>query len=159
MAFFHDYILGEESGANQFAVDTTPTGKIRMAFWPYTEDSGGGSRDLWGAAIELFSVPNAGTKYCQGQQFELEWPPQQPKDGQYQSLPGQTPYYPKDDPTYSFPNEVVVQVRGSDDDDDNVFTPREAFYQESHNRNSNIWVLCQHKVHRIKFKITIDEVN
>ena len=159
MAFFHDFILGEESGANQFAVDTTPTGKIRMAFWPYTEDSGGGSRDLWGAAIELFSVPNAGTKYCQGQQFELEWPPQQPKDGQYQSLPGQTPYYPKDDPTYSYPNEVVVQVRGSDDDDDNVFTPREAFYQESHNRNSNIWVLCQHKVHRIKFKITIDEVN
>ena len=157
--FMHDYVLGKDaSGSNMSATDNDPTGKIRVAIWPYAEESSPGNRDYWGAAIELFDLVNAGTAYGQGQQFELEWPPEQPKGGTYQSLPGTTPYYPKDDPSYSFPNEIVVPVRASDDDDDNRFTPREAFYQESHNRNSNIWVLCQHKVHRIKFRITIDEV-
>ena len=155
----HDYVLGKDaSGSNKPYTDTDPTGKIRVAIWPFAEDSGDGDRDYWGAVVELFDVVNAGAAYCQGQQFELEWPPEQPKGGTYQAMPGQTPYFPKDDPSYSFPNEIVVPVRSSDDDDDNTFTPREAFYQESHNRNSNIWVLCQHKVERIKFKITIDEV-
>ena len=157
--FMHDYVLGKDaSGSNKPYTDTDPTGKIRVAIWPFAEDSGDGDRDYWGAVVELFDVVNAGAAYCQGQQFELEWPPEQPDGTKYQSLPGTTPYYPKDDPSYSFPNEVVVPVRASDDDDDNTFTPREAFYQESHNRDSNVWVLCQHKVHRIKFKITIDEV-
>ena len=157
--FMHDYVLGKDaSGSNMSATDVDPSGKIRIAIWPYAEDSGDGDRDYWGAVVELFDLVNAGSAYCQGQQFELEWPPEQPKGGTYQSMPGQTPYFPKDDPSYSFPNEVIVPVRSFDDDDDNTFTPREAFYQESHNRNSNIWLLCQHKVERIKFKITIDEV-
>ena len=127
-----------------------------MAFWPYADEGDEDARDRWGCAIELFGLVNAGSNYRQGDQFELVWPPRQPKDTAYQALPGTTPYFPKDDPAYSFPDRLELLVRGEEDPEQ--FTPREAFYQESHNRTSNVWLLCQHKLDRVKFRITIDEI-
>ena len=153
MAFFHDYLLGSIIDGTWKTLNP-PSGKVRMAFWPYADEGDNDARDRWGCAIEVFGLVNAGTNYRQGDQFELVWPPYQPNN--YQALPGSTPYFPKDDPNYSFPDRLELLVRGENNPEE--FTPREAFYQESHNRDSNVWLLCQHKLDRVRFRITIDEI-
>ena len=168
MSFMHDYVLGEYGNANRI-VDTQPNAKVRMAFWPYTvpntdfdssTDLRYGNSIYWCAGVEVFDV-TIGDSYQVGQEFELQYPPIQPQKNRYQNVSGNTtPYYPRDvGNTVSLPKEIILEAEDKDSAPER-FTPREVFYQESHNRDSNLWYLCQtdQKVDRIKFKLTIDEV-
>ena len=168
MSFMHDYVLGE-FGAQERIVDTIPNGKVRMAFWPYTVpptdfvdgvDLRYGNSIYWCAGVEVFGVTE-GDAYQINQEFEFEYPPIQAQKNKYQNVAGSvTPYYPRDNGTnVSLPREIILEAEDRESDPER-FTPREVFYQESHNRDSNLWYLCQsdQKVDRIKFKLTIDEV-
>ena len=164
----HDYVLGE-FGAQERIVDTIPNGKVRMAFWPYTVpptdfvegvDLRYGNSIYWCAGVEVFGVTE-GDAYQINQEFEFQYPPVQAQKNKYQNVAGSvTPYYPRDNGTnISLPREIILEAEDRDSDPER-FTPREVFYQESHNRDSNLWYLSQsdQKVDRIKFKLTIDEV-
>jgi len=169
MSFMHDYILGEY-GNKKKANDVT--GKLRMAFWPYTiKDSSrnlnprSGNSIYWGCAIELFDVLDEGYAYSKGQSFDLEWPPRQPTKSTYEDANSNpaTPHYPRDaNSGVTLPTRIRVKTVGEDADDrfNNSFQPKESIYQESHNRDSNVWYICQsdRALDRIKFRITIEEV-
>ena len=174
MSFMHDYVLGELPGGVK-VTDNKPDAKIRLAFWPYTVpdedyDDGDprfGNNVFWACAVECFDVVNRGTAYQAGQTFVSEWPPVQPDKPRYQNRGGQqTPYYPRDPGgDEPLPNEITVRTRGIEDRvsrrfDEDKYTPREVIYQESHNRDSNLWYICQNrrKLDRVAFKITIEEV-
>lgn len=175
MSFMHDYVLGLQ-GAEEKQTDNNPTGKIRLAFWPYTvadqyydedEDPRYGNYIFWACAVECFDVLDRGTAYQVGQEFIYEWPPRQPDKPKYRNRGGNfTPYYPRDPGgDESLPDEITVSTRGIEDRvsryfDEDTYTPREVIYQESHNRDSNLWYICQNdrKLDRVKFKITIEEV-
>ena len=173
MSFMHDYVMGEY-GNKERAIENSNLGKIRMAFWPYSIPdqswSGGsryGSNIYWGCAVEVFDIIDRGEAYQVGQEFELVWPPEQPKKPKYQNSNGSvTPYFPRDaGANVPLPKEIDVTTIGMSDRtarrySEDRYTPREVFYQESHNRDSNIWYMCQTggKVDRVKFKIIIDEV-
>ena len=168
MSFMHDYVVGE-FGAENRITDAQPNGKVRMAFWPYTvpntdfdsnADLRYGNSIYWCVGAEVIDV-TVGDAYQQGQEFTYEFPPQQPQKNRYQNVSGATtPFYPRDvGNTVSLPKEIILEAEEQGADPER-FTPREVFYQESHNRDSNLWYLCQsdQKVDRVKFKITIDEV-
>lgn len=156
MSFFHDYTLGV-FGNEETQTSVKPSGKVRIAFWPYTV-SIDGDHDRWGCGVELFDLINGGTSYTEGDSFVLEWPTKQPKKDSYQDLgTSVTPYWPRDDSSFSFPNEVDLSRRGESGSE--TYTPRYAFYQESHNRDSNIWYVSQYKMKPIRFRINIEEVN
>ena len=77
------------------------------------------------------------------------------------SLP--SPFYPRDNNSgHVHPKRLNVNTIGTDINDryENTYSPKEVFYQESHNRDSNLWYMCQtdRKVKRIKFRIEIEEV-
>ena len=175
MSFMHDYKLGEY-GAKQNSTDTGGSGKIRVAFWPYTvmpsHKPAGTPRYsnsiYWACGVEIMDVLNEGYAYGVGQTFDLHWPPIQNESDDYQDLVGSTtPYFPRDSgasilPGHpdKLPKKIRVQTLGEDPDDrfNNSYSPKEVFYQESHNRSSNIWYLCQKKKDRVKFRIEIEEV-
>ena len=74
-----------------------------------------------------------------------------------------TPFYPRDKNTgVDLPNRINSATIGNDISDryENTYAPKEVIYQESHNRDSNLWFMCQsdRKVKRIRFKIEIEEV-
>ena len=173
MSFMHDYVVGEY-GNKERAIENSNLGKIRMAFWPYsipdqwyTGGSRYGNNIYWGCAVEVFDIIDRGQAYQVGQEFEMVWPPEQPKKPKYQNSNGSvTPYFPRDaGANVPLPKEIDVTTIGMSDRtarkfSEDRYTPREVFYQESHNRDSNIWYMCQTggKVDRVKFKIIIDEV-
>ena len=180
MSFMHDYILGQV-GNDESITDVGGNAKLRMAFWPYTvtdsqyddnsdddENQRYGSGIYWSCAVECFDVIDGGDSYQVGQQFEMQWPPAQKQKGKYQNESGSvTPYYPRDEgANVPLPKEITpANTVGATDRIarrfmEDTYTPREVFYQESHNRDSNLWYLCQseRKVDRVKFKITIEEI-
>ena len=122
----------------------------------------------WACGVEIMDVLNEGYAYSVGQTFDLQWPPIQDESDDYQDLVGSTtPYFPRDNganllPGHpdKLPKKIRVQTVGEDPDDrfNNSYSPKEVFYQESHNRSSNIWYLCQKKKDRVKFRIEIEEV-
>ncbi|UNH61209.1 hypothetical protein SSZBM1_92 [Synechococcus phage S-SZBM1] len=158
MSFMHDYVLGV-FGNEQKQTAITPTGKVRVAFWPYAVSiDDPADHDRWGCAIELFDVIDGGNSYVEGDSFVLEWPTKQPTKGSYQDLgTSTTPYWPRDDENFSFPNELELKRRGGSDSE--TYVPRYAFYQESHNRDSNIWYVSHYKMKPVRFRVTIEEVN
>ena len=98
----------------------------------------------------------------------MTWPPRQKQIDKYQnanSPNASTPYYPRDRnvfPEHNIPDRIKARTVGNDANDryDDTYSPKEVFYQESHNRDSNLWFLCQsdRKLDRVKFKIEIEEV-
>lgn len=156
MSFIQDYVLGRVENQEE-VVQIPPTGKIRLGFWPYTESVDVES-DRWGCAIECLEIPNAGGVYREGDYFDLEFPQPQPRRDSYQPQQyADSPFFPWSDPAFSMPTSVTLQRRG--DSKPEIYTPRESFYQESQNRDSNIWYLSHYKVKRVKFRVTIEEVS
>lgn len=176
MSFMHDYVLGL-SGAEERLLDEDdlgPQAKVRVAFWPYTVKSSTmsanaprfGNSIYWACGVEMFDLLDRGTSYQAGQTFDMNWPPIQRQKDMYGnandgSLP--SPFYPRDDNTgVELPKRLNVNTVGNDINDryENTYAPKEVFYQESHNRDSNLWYLCQsdRKVKRVKFRIEIEEV-
>lgn len=158
MSFFHDYVLGV-FGNEQTQTANKPTGKVRVAFWPYAVSiDDPADHDRWGCAVELFNVIDTGNSYIEGDSFVLEWPTKQPTKGSYQDLGSSTtPYWPRDDQNFRFPNEIELNRKG--DSGSELYVPRYAFYQESHNRDSNVWYVSHYKMKPIRFRITIEEVS
>jgi hypothetical protein len=176
MSFMHDYILGEFDSEESFQDGNTsrPSGKVRIAFWPYTSMSNNadssdpryGNSIYWGCGVELFDLLDRGTSYSKGQCFDLVWPPNQKQKDTYgdaNDLGNPTPFYPRDKNTnIDLPQRINSATIGNDISDryENTYAPKEVIYQESHNRDSNLWFVCQSdkKLKRIRFKIEIEEV-
>jgi hypothetical protein len=176
MSFMHDYVLGEFDSEESFQDGSTsrPAGKVRIAFWPYTSKSNladsseprYGNSIYWGVGVELFDLLDRGTSYSVGQSFDMTWPPNQKQKDTYgdaNDLGNPTPFYPRDKNTgVDLPKRINSATIGNDIADryENTYAPKEVIYQESHNRDSNLWFMCQtdRKVKRIKFKIEIEEV-
>ena len=175
MSFMHDFILGQRDDEGQ-VTENGPTAKLRMAFWPYAvmgSHKGAGNPRYanaiyWACAVECFDVLDRGAAYVKGQTFTMTWPPRQKQIDKYQnanSPNASTPYYPRDRnvfPEHNIPDRIKARTVGNDANDryDDTYSPKEVFYQESHNRDSNLWFLCQsdRKLDRVKFKIEIEEV-
>jgi len=176
MSFMHDYVLGEFDSEESFQDGSVnrPAGKVRIAFWPYTSKSNDsdsseprfGNAIYWGVGVELFDLLDRGTSYSAGQSFDLTWPPiQKQKDtyGDANDVGNPTPFYPRDKNTnIDLPDRINSATIGNDISDryENTYAPKEVIYQESHNRDSNLWFVCQtdRKLKRIRFKIEIEEV-
>ena len=177
LSFMHDYVLGEFDAEESFQDGNTtrPSAKVRIALWPYTamsnnadlsEEPRYGNALYWACGVEVFDLLDRGTSYSAGQSFDLTWPPIQKQKDTYGDAndPGNpTPYYPRDKNTnIDLPDRINSATIGNDISDryDNTYSPKEVIYQESHNRDSNLWFLCQtdRKVKRVRFKIEIEEV-
>ena len=87
----------------------------------------------WGCSVELLDLLETGEAYAVGDTFEFEYPSRENLH------------------TISSPSNIIIKnVR---------YTPKQAFYQESYNLDSNIWYLCQNReVERVRFRLTIEEV-
>lgn len=173
MSFMHDFTLGDIDDEKKVTEEGS-SGKIRMAFWPYTvmgSHKGAGTPHYanaiyWACAVECFDVLNRGVAYAKGQHFDFVWPPKQRQKDEYQNadaLGATTPYYPRDrNAGHRIPDRLIAKTVGNEDGDryDDTYSPKEVFYQESHNRDSNLWFLCQsdRKLDRVKFRIIIEEV-
>jgi|SaaInlV_100m_DNA_5_1039725.scaffolds.fasta_scaffold02999_3 hypothetical protein len=176
MSFMHDYVLGLVDSEERLLDedDLGPQAKVRVAFWPYSVKSSDmspsaprfGNSIYWACGVEMFGLLDRGTSYQAGQTFDLQWPPYQKQKDMYGnandgSLP--SPFYPRDNNSgHVHPKRLNVNTIGTDINDryENTYSPKEVFYQESHNRDSNLWYMCQsdRKVKRIKFRIEIEEV-
>lgn len=168
MSFMHDYVLGENDDGSR-VTENAPSGKVRMAFWPYTVIDGDREEDTerfgnsiyWACAVECFDVLNEGKSYKKNETFDFVWPPKD-RDEYQDADDAITPYNPRDEGTgISLPDRIQCDTLGTDSDDrfDNSYSPKQVFYQESHNRDSNLWYICQSdkKLNRIKFRIEIEE--
>ena len=172
MSFMHDYNLGEYDDKRK-VTEEIPSAKIRLAFWPYTvmgshTNSAATYSEYglyWGCAVELFDLLDRGAAYQQNQTFDLVWPPEQPRDynNANNDTSDSTPYWPRDKNSgVKLPSRITVDTVGTDPNDrySREFAPKQAIYQESHNRDSNVWYFCQtdKKMDRIKIRIEVEEV-
>lgn len=85
----------------------------------------------WFARVSIDSVTSWGKRYSENDSLTIQWPPAriQTTDGNEPSVP----YYPKQT---NLPKDVLVRDRTTNRFKRNA---RWAIYQESHNKNSNVW--------------------
>ena len=105
--------------------------------------------------INIIDVVNKGKGYAKGSEFVLTWPPM--RGNKSTEDPSQTPYYPDQETGFSIPagkqlawweNEEIVRR-----------SLKEAFYQESHNKDSVVWYSATDKAKfRVRFKVTLTSV-
>ena len=108
----------------------------------------------WQAVIQLIDVINVGAGYTKAVEFVLSWPPE--RDPIHENA-SNTPYFPDQESNFSYPQGKVVSWW--ENDEIVKRTAKEAFYQESHNKNSVVWYYGTDRTKfRVKFKVTITSV-
>ncbi len=153
--FMHDYTLDTLAGAGAPSFDDACKIRLGITFYPVITQLTGSSRTVhyWQAMINVMSVMNAGSGYSEGQKFVLQWPPK--RDTKTENA-ANTPYYPDQESGFKIPHTPVVAWFESADMVKRM--AKEAFYQESHNKESPIWYLSSDKDEfRVKFSIIITE--
>ena len=175
--FIQDYWLIPEDDENQedHGIGAN-TAKIRVGitFWAKNEGYGTGSRRTTNfyATIELLEVLDYGDGYGEGQEFVFYWPPKYTdRITDYSTANSVSPYSPTLDPHRSvsgsynpvsknIPAEIAINYepggRGYRDTKRPVY---DAYYQESHNRESMYWFIDKKEYKdRVKFKVRINGV-
>ena len=175
--FIQDYWLIPEDDENQedHGIGAN-TAKIRVGitFWAKNEGYGTGSRRTTNfyATIELLEVLDYGDGYGEGQEFVFYWPPKYTdRITDYSTANSVSPFSPTLDPHRSvsgsynpvsklIPAEIAINYepggRGYRDTKRPVY---DAYYQESHNRESMYWFIDKKEYKdRVKFKVRINGV-
>ena len=154
--FIHDYTLDNYHGTGGSNYADACKIRIGITFYPITFDKTTGSKQVhyWQALINVIDVIDKGKGYAKGSEFVLTWPPMRDKAVED---PATTPYYPDQESGFALPsNKLLAWWENEDLVRRSV---KEAFYQESHNKDSVVWYSATDKARfRVKFKVTLTQV-
>tara|TARA_B100001113_G_scaffold110580_1_gene89716 strand:+ start:520 stop:4497 length:3978 start_codon:yes stop_codon:yes gene_type:complete len=156
ITFIHDYTLDNFHGTGGSSYADACKIRVGITFYPVLVDTVTESKQVhyWQAVIQLIDVINVGAGYTKAVEFVLSWPPERDP---ITEDPTQTPYYPDQESNFSFPQGRVVSWW--ENEDVVKRSPKEAFYQESHNKNSVVWYSGTDRTKfRVKFKVTVTSV-
>ena len=157
ITFIHDYTLDNYHGTGGSGYADAAKIRVGITFYPVIFDNTTSSKQVhyWQAMINIIDVVNKGKGYAKGSEFVLTWPPM--RGNKSTEDPSQTPYYPDQETGFSIPagkqlawweNEEIVRR-----------SLKEAFYQESHNKDSVVWYSATDKAKfRVRFKVTLTSV-
>ena len=154
--FIHDYTLDNYHGTGGSNYADACKIRIGITFYPITFDKTTGSKQVhyWQALINVIDVIDKGKGYAKGSEFVLTWPPIRDKNVED---PETTPYYPDQRDDFAVPSNKILAWW--ENEDLVRRTVKEAFYQESHNKDSVVWYSATDKARfRVKFKVTLTQV-
>ena len=156
LTFVHDYTLDNYHGTGGSSYADACKLRIGITFYPVIYDQNTASKQVhyWQAMISSMSVVNKGKGYAKGSEFVLTWPPMRERPAED---PSQTPYYPDQEEGFSMP--AGKQLAWWENEDLVRRSLKEAFYQESHNKDSIVWYSSTDKAKfRVRFKVTLTSV-
>jgi len=150
--FIHDYFL-DPSNQKAGAGFVYNQAKVRVAFTFYC-DSTPQLRRQWFCVIQVLEILKPGHGYSIGQEFELSWPPIRNNKNEDTS---ESPFFPDQVTGFKMPRKLTAYW------EDATIVKRaakQAFYQESHNKDSPVWYTSSDKKRfRVNFKIILTEVS
>ena len=156
LTFVHDYTLDNYHGTGGSSYADACKIRVGITFYPVIYDQNTASKQVhyWQAVISSMSVVNKGKGYAKASEFVLTWPPMRERSVED---PAQTPYYPDQEDGFSMP--AGKQLAWWENEDLVRRSLKEAFYQESHNKESVVWYSSTDKAKfRVRFKVTLTSV-
>ncbi len=156
VTFIHDYTLDNYHGTGGSNYQDACKIRIGITFYPVLAELQTGARTVhyWQAMIHIIDVVEEGSGYTTASEFVLTWPPT--RDPLTEDTT-QSPYFPDYEPSFQLPSRPIVSW--FEDDELVRRTAKEAFYMESHNKDSMVWYSGTDKTKfRVKFKVIITEV-
>ena len=155
LTFIHDYTLDNYHGTGGSNYLEACKLRIGITFYPVVFDNTTSSKQVhyWQAMVSVIDVIDKGKGYTKGSEFVLTWPPMRDKSAED---PTQTPYFPQDEPGFAFP--IGKQLAWWENEETVRRSLKEAFYQESHNKDSVVWYSATDKAKfRVRFKVTLTQ--
>ena len=155
ITFIHDYTLDNYHGTGGSGYADAAKIRVGITFYPVVFNQTTGSKQVhyWQAMIHVIDVIDKGKGYTKGTEFVLTWPPMRER---YAEDPSQTPYYPDQVDGFFIP--AGKQLAWWENEDLVRRSLKEAFYQESHNKNSMVWYSGTDKAKfRVRFKLTVTQ--
>ena len=156
ITFIHDYTLDNYHGTGGSSYADACKVRLGITFYPVTFDKSTGSKQVhyWQALINVIDVIDKGKGYAKGSEFVLTWPPIRDK---MVEDPASTPYYPDQESGFEIPSDKLLAWWENEDLVRRSI--KEAFYQESHNKDSVVWYSAtDRKQFRVTFKLTLTQV-
>ena len=130
--------------------------RVGITFYPVIYDDNTSSKQVhyWQAMVHVIDVIDKGKGYTKASEFVLTWPPMRDRAVEDAT---QTPYYPDQESGFKIPSGK--QLAWWENEDLVRRSLKEAFYQESHNKDSVVWYSATDKQKfRVRFKITLEDV-
>ena len=155
ITFIHDYTLDNYHGTGGSGYADAAKIRVGITFYPVVFNQTTGSKQVhyWQAMIHVIDVIDKGKGYTKGTEFVLTWPPMRER---YAEDSSQTPYYPDQVDGFFIP--AGKQLAWWENEDLVRRSLKEAFYQESHNKNSMVWYSGTDKAKfRVRFKLTVTQ--
>ena len=155
ISFIQDYTLDNYHGTGGGNYADAAKIRVGLTFYPVIFDQTTSSKQVhyWQAMIHVIDVIDQGKGYTKGSEFVLTWPPMRDRASED---PSQTPYYPDQEAGFSFP--LGKQLAWWENEDLVRRSLKEAFYQESHNKDSVVWYSGTDKAKfRVRFKVTLTQ--
>ena len=155
ITFIQDYTLDNYHGTGGGNYADAAKIRVGITFYPVIFDQTTSSKQVhyWQAMIHVIDVIDQGKGYTKGSEFVLTWPPMRDRASED---PSQTPYYPDQEAGFSFP--LGKQLAWWENEDLVRRSLKEAFYQESHNKDSVVWYSGTDKAKfRVRFKVTLTQ--
>jgi len=155
ITFIHDFILDNYHGTGGGNYADAAKIRVGITFYPVIFDQTTSSKQVhyWQAMVHVIDVIDQGKGYTKGSEFVLTWPPMRDRSSEN---PSQTPYYPDQEAGFSFP--IGKQLAWWENEDLVRRSLKEAFYMESHNKDSVVWYSGTDKAKfRVRFKITLTQ--
>jgi len=156
LTFIQDYTLDNYHGTGGSNYADACKIRVGITFYPVIFETNTESKQVhyWQAMINVISVVNKGKGYAKGSEFVLTWPPMRDRSTED---PTQTPYYPDQETGFSIP--AGKQLAWWENEDLVRRSLKEAFYQESHNKDSVVWYSATDRAKfRVRFKVTLTSV-
>ena len=156
LTFVQDYTLDNYHGTGGSNYADACKIRVGITFYPVIFETDTESKQVhyWQAMINVMSVVNKGKGYAKGSEFVLTWPPMRDRSTED---PSQSPYYPDQETGFSIP--AGKQLAWWENEDLVRRSLKEAFYQESHNKDSVVWYSATDRAKfRVRFKVTLTSV-
>ena len=154
--FIHDYTLDNYHGTGGSSYANAAKIRVGITFYPVIYDDNTSSKQVhyWQAMVNVIDVIDKGKGYTKACEFVLTWPPMRDRAVEDAT---QTPYYPDQESGFKIPSGK--QLAWWENEDLVRRSLKEAFYQESHNKDSVVWYSATDKQKfRVRFKITLEDV-
>ena len=154
--FIHDYTLDNYHGTGGSSYANAAKIRVGITFYPVIYDDNTSSKQVhyWQAMVHVIDVIDKGKGYTKASEFVLTWPPMRDRAVEDAT---QTPYYPDQESGFKIPSGK--QLAWWENEDLVRRSLKEAFYQESHNKDSVVWYSATDKQKfRVRFKITLEDV-
>jgi len=155
LTFVHDYTLDNYHGTGGSNYLEACKIRVGITFYPVVFDQTTGSKQVhyWQAMVNVMEVVDKGKGYTKGSEFVLTWPPMREKSSEDAT---QTPFYPDQEEGFYIP--AGKQLAWWENQETVRRSLKEAFYMESHNKDSVVWYSSTDKAKfRVRFKVTLTE--